>query len=847
MPLQETSGAASFDAFGGGAAAEPVYIEDVFSTYLYAGTGAAQSINNGIGLGNSAANNSSISLNASTPSYLTFSSQVNLSGNFCIQAWVYPTSLTGTRLLFSSTSDNNVQMPRIQENGGIYCFVNGTEITSGATASALQANVWTHLAMTRSGSTFRIFVNGTLYATATYSGTFNIGVLGVFFFNGSLFGTPYAFGGNISNAQIVSGSAIYTANFTPPQNTLSGGAVLLGAGATPLADTSGTGKTVTQFGSPAASASGPWAIGANKGGLVWIKSRSAGFLSNVLTDTVRGNTKIIYSNLTAAQDTTSTSITSFNSNGFSLGTNSNFNEPPETFVSWTFREQPKFFDVVTYSGNGVNGRQISHNLGSTPGTIIVKALNADDNWPVWHRSANGTLRLDSSEGTGSFANVITSASSTTFTVTNNGEINGNGYDYVAYLFAHDAGGFGLSGTDNVITCGSFASTGGGGPSEINLGYEPQWVMLKTINSTGSWTILDNMRGWVGGTTGDSSRLFANVANAESAASLNFRITSTGFTNTSGTTNYIYIAIRRGPMKTPTSGTSVFSPVLLTGNSTNFYDATINPDLTFIKFLSGSQDWWWGDRLRGNGPTLSSNSASAEVTNSGYVSIAGQQNNRVATIFANGNANSTWNFRRAPGFFDEVCYTGTGANRTISHNLAAVPELMIIKRRSLSASWPVYSATVGATRGLLLNSNDRDASEPAYFNSTAPTASVFSVGTAPVVNSSGETYVAYLFATVAGVSRVGSYTGTGATQTINCGFTSGARFVMIKRTNSTGDWYVWDTARGMVSGTDPYLRLNENFSQNNTNSVFTTGVGFQLVTSDVEMNASGSTYIFLAIA
>jgi len=137
-----------------------------------------------------------------------------------------------------------------------------------------------------------------------------------------------------------------------------------------------------------------------------------------------------------------------------------------------------------------------------------------------------------------------------------------------------------------------------------------------------------------------------------------------------------------------------------------------------------------------------------------------------------------------------------------------------------------------------------------WNDTTPTASVFSIGTYNGVNGSGDTYVAYLFATCAGVSKVGSYAGTGATQTINCGFgAGGARFVLIKRTDSTGGWYVWDSARGMISGTDPSLLLNSTAAEVNANSVYAISTGFQIVSTAAGINssASGATYIFLAIA
>jgi hypothetical protein len=118
-----------------------------------------------------------------------------------------------------------------------------------------------------------------------------------------------------------------------------------------------------------------------------------------------------------------------------------------------------------------------------------------------------------------------------------------------------------------------------------------------------------------------------------------------------------------------------------------------------------------------------------------------------------------------------------------------------------------------------------------------------------VNQSGYNYVAYLFATVAGVSKVGSYTGTAATLQIDCGFTGGARFVLIKRTDSTGDWYVYDTARGIVSGNDSYLLLNSTAAEvTNTDYVDTYSAGFELSsTAPAGLNANGGTYIFLAIA
>jgi len=138
----------------------------------------------------------------------------------------------------------------------------------------------------------------------------------------------------------------------------------------------------------------------------------------------------------------------------------------------------------------------------------------------------------------------------------------------------------------------------------------------------------------------------------------------------------------------------------------------------------------------------------------------------------------------------------------------------------------------------------------YWSSGSDSATTFSTRAGnSTSNSNGQTYVAYLFATLAGVSKVFSYTGNGSSQTINCGFTGGSRFVMIKRTDSTGNWYVWDSARGIVAGNDPHLSLNSTAAEVTTDdSVDTDNTGFivnQVAATNV--NVSSATYIGLAIA
>jgi hypothetical protein len=160
---------------------------------------------------------------------------------------------------------------------------------------------------------------------------------------------------------------------------------------------------------------------------------------------------------------------------------------------------------------------------------------------------------------------------------------------------------------------------------------------------------------------------------------------------------------------------------------------------------------------------------------------------------------------------------------------------------------VYSAALGNTKSVYLNTTDI-ATTTGVWNNTTPTSSVFTVNN-NYVNYSGDTYVSYLFATCPGVSKVGSYTGNSSNQTINCGFAAGSRFVMIKRTDATGDWYVWDSARGIVAGNDPYLLLNSTAAEvTSTDYIDTDVTGFQITaTAPAAINASGGSYIFLAIA
>lgn len=604
---------------------------------------------------------------------------------------------------------------------------------------------------------------------------------------------------------------------------------------------------------------------AGEGGLVWFKYRAGAFGNgHYLYDTARGAGKALQSNLINAETAADNRFTSFNSNGFSLSNTggSAINANDFAYASWTFRKAEKFFDVVTYTGNGANTRSVSHNLNSTVGMVIIKRRNGTGGWATVNRPSSGNARqgnpaLGTPSGLNSSAALLDSgsvmsdyANSATFQVgsafwTNN-PVNITGDTYVAYLFAHDAGGFGDAETDNVVSCGSF-TTDGSGNATVNLGWEPQWVMIKRASSplglfVDSWNIIDNMRGL---TVDNAAYLAANSNNAESGPTTAWSITNTGFKFAFGgdsSATYIYIAIRRGPMKTPESGTEVFALARQT-NTTGTFTTNFPVDFNIAKRVDGGANYA-ASRLTGNSAALEPTSTAAETTLGGAWQFASN------TTFSNtGVFNAmNWTFRRAPGFFDVVAWTAS-ASTSITHGLGVTPELIIAKSRSVSGeSWTVYTQPGGRGNVLFLNTTNANVGIADYWGTSGPTSTSFGVAASGSSNNAGN-MIAYLFATLEGVSKVGSYTGTGTTLDINCGFTAGARFVLIKRTDSSGDWFVWDTARGIIAGNDPYLLLNSTAAEvTNTDFIDPLSSGFQISsTAPAAINASGGSFIFLAIS
>ena len=592
-----------------------------------------------------------------------------------------------------------------------------------------------------------------------------------------------------------------------------------------------------------------------EGGMVWMKDRKVDNINHVIVDTERGPTKYLYGLSTAAEASLTTSLTSFNSNGFSLGTDDGdwVNKNNRSYVSWTFRKKEKFFDVVTYTGNSVQGRAIPHGLGGPVGMILIKTINTGGgssmNWGVYHRTLGGTkfLYLNTEEAQGdhdSFWN-DTDATSTHFTLGDAAVTNLSGRTYVAYLFADNSA---EDAEEQMIKCGSYSGNSSTNGPFVDLGWEPQFVLIKAINKSESWMMFDTMRGI--STGGNDAKLSPNTIALEDYDDY-VELNATGFTLKTidaafnGTNyNYLYMAIRAPMMVEPEAATDVFSMTTTTGAVV--HNVGLVPDMAiYTNEASAGQDRQIANRLCGSA-YLRTNTTDQEVSAAaGWDEPTGYWQNKHHAS----NINYLW--KRAKGYMDVVAYSGNSTSgRTVAHSLGVVPEMIWIKQRDTTSdrNWNVYHKSLATNNIVKLNLDAAESYGGAFANVSLPTDSNFTVTGSSQVNYSSRGYIAFLFATLAGISKVGSFVGNGSSQTIDCGFSAGARYVLIKRTDDTGNWLNFDTARGIVAGNERSFRFDTTNVGASSDSIDPQNSGFIVnQVADYNVNVSSATYIFYAIA
>lgn len=330
-----------------------------------------------------------------------------------------------------------------------------------------------------------------------------------------------------------------------------------------------------------------------------------------------------------------------------------------------------------------------------------------------------------------------------------------------------------------------------------------------------------------------------------------------------------------PTPTILKGNQYFDATTYTGNGTSqsiVNSGAMQPDFIWIKDRSVASAHALTNSVTGITKYLESNTTLAETTDTTSVTAINSNGFSLgagtATYYTNRNGEAfvawQWKANGTPAVtntagsitstisagatqgFSIVTYTGTGANATVGHGLGVAPDMIIVKRRNATDSWPVYhSRLTSAANTLILNSTAAQQTVTTYWNSTAPTSSVFTVGTDSAVNASGSTYVAYVFDAVAGFSAFGSYTGNGSTDGpfVFCGFRP--RFILTKGSSTTGSWWLYDTARSTYNEMTDLLRpdlSNADVTQGFCDSLSN---GFKI--RNTGNNTSGQTYIFAAFA
>ena len=425
--------------------------------------------------------------------------------------------------------------------------------------------------------------------------------------------------------------------------------------------------------------------------------------------------------------------------------------------------------------------------------------------------------------------------------------------------------FGKDGDQNIIKCGYYDGNGSSAGPKVDVGFEPQWVIVKNTSSNSSlWLMADSMRGVVtkGSVAGDDPYLQANSGDPEYTTYDWIEFTPTGFnlTNTGNSLNtdgnrYVYIAIRRPDGyvgKPPEAGIDVFNQVYGNYSSGNNpipnFTAGFPVDFGWAKsYGGGGGDWWTSARLiQKKEVQVNTNIPEQSGTNKVFDSNIGWHNNNGYDWYES----HMW--KRGAGF-DVQTYTGKNFNGARVHNLGQVPEMMWVKRTDTNSDWAVYHKDLHQYPQdyyLVLNSSAGLVNASQWWK--PPTSTHWFTAIGGLNNINNAKYMALLFSSVNGISKVGTYAGTGASgNSQNFGFQP--RFLIVKKFSTgagaaaSGGWHVLDTLRGWGAGNDSDMELQ------NTAAAVTqidwgapTATGWDMGNNDI-FNESGYKFIYYAHA
>jgi hypothetical protein len=330
-----------------------------------------------------------------------------------------------------------------------------------------------------------------------------------------------------------------------------------------------------------------------------------------------------------------------------------------------------------------------------------------------------------------------------------------------------------------------------------------------------------------------------------------------------------------PASTVPNGAAFMAATLYTGTGSSLTvantvgSASFQPDWVWIKSRSAATDHKLTDVVRGVTKGLISDTTGAETTDTNGLTAFGSTgftvgtdtnyNNSAATYVAwqwkaggtavsntSGSITSSVSANTTSGC-SVVTYTGTGVAATVGHGLGVAPSMITVKSRSAAGAWPVYHSTLGNGSNLVLNTTAATATSATIWNATSPTSSVFSVGINTDSNTVTVTYVAYCFAAIKGFSAFGSYTGNGSDDGtfVYTGFRP--RWIMMKRYNVIGDWFMVNTSTGTTNIVGPVLFANVSDAESTSSFIDILSNGFKLRNSGSGANVSTGTYIYAAFA
>lgn len=576
---------------------------------------------------------------------------------------------------------------------------------------------------------------------------------------------------------------------------------------------------------------------ANKGGMVFTRGRT-GAVGGRIFDSINGTSNCLNPASTAALASSGTSGPTFEAGGFTLGADSigvNNASTSSKYMDWTFREAKKFFDIVKYTNaSNVGAQDQPHNLAGEIGMIWIKRTDAVTNWGVWHRGtgANDAITAASLNLTTAPTTVNGSSSTHSSSTFNTGGIVGaasavftNTGEYTAYIFGHDTS------ADGKIICDTF-TTNSGGTAVVSLAWgEPQAIMLRLATGAGNWTLHDDTRGAPFNT---ASQQVIIQSTAVESSTVTVNMTPTGFTlaGLSASTKYMFMAIRR-PNKPPSSGLDVFMPQVRTGTGAsalintdpNFSSTpsakTWSPDALMARRTNSTTDGairLW-TRKMGNNIVLPTNATTSSATLANSVQFDDFRGVRAVSAAPNtAFPFMIHSFKRAPKFLDIVTWTGDDTtNRLIPHGLGGQPALVLVRRLNSAGNWRVYVPAWSAVvtgQGILNVAGGYDSATDLFYADDSDI--LLETGGADT-NAGGSTYQAMVFGRLPGIAMDGyMFPATiGQPQTVDCGFTTGARFVLLHNIMNEADgvgndWMIFDTAMGIVlDSTEQFMAYNSN--------------------------------------